>query len=365
MSSIVKYIEEHHRVGLVARLLVGALYLFSSVSKAIDPYGTVLKVEEYLYAMGAEWMSVCANPLAVGLIGFEMLLGAALILNAAPRLTARVAVVVGALFTLFTLWVAVANPVAECGCFGDVVVLTNAQTFGKNVVLLLLSLVVLCGARNRRGGCDARCVGAVGAMVLVVALCIYSLVRLPLVDRFPFGVGTNIPQSIADELQEEESQTSVVCRSVATGEERHFAATDEAWWNEQEWEFVRVEAPESGVKVRARDFRLMVDDHDLTAQILTMPLCRLVCVERVEEMTERQREKLLALAAECMALGNRVVVVSASPLRKVEEMFPYMEICNMDAVTLRALLRAPYGIVTLKEGTVMHKATLCELKVEN
>lgn len=352
-------------MGLVARLLVGAVYLFSSVVKAMDPYGTVLKVEEYLYAMGVEWMEACSNVLAVGLIGFEMLLGAALILGAAPRLTARVAVVVGALFTLFTLWVAIAEPVAECGCFGDVVVLTNVQTFGKNVLLLLLSLVVLCGARSRRGGCDARSAGAVGAMALVVAFCIYSLVRLPLVDRFPFGVGTNISQAIADELQQEESQTFVVCRDTATGEERRFAATDEEWWDEQKWEYVRVEAPEEGVKVRAKDFRLMVDDYDLTTQILTMPICRLVCVERVERLTERERAKLTALAMECMNLGNRVVVVSASPLHRVEEAFPRMEICNMDAVTLRALLRAPHGIVTLKEGTVMHKATMWELGVEN
>lgn len=350
-------------MGLTARLLVGVTYLFSSLSKAVEPYGTVLKVEEYLHALGLGAVVDVATLLAVGLIGFEMLLGAALVLGALPRVTSRVAVAVGALFSLFTLWVAIANPVAECGCFGDVVVLTNAQTFGKNLVLLALSLVALWGADNKTKGCGVRVIGAVGAMILAVAFCIWGLVMLPLVDRFPFGEGVNIEEAIERELSEEGGESYVVCKSTTTGEERRFSPEDSEWWDEQKWEFVRTESPEEGVRVKVRDFRIVTEGYDLTEQILSVPLCRLICVERIESLSEREREKIYAIARRCMALGDRVVIVSASPIEKVGREFMGFEIGNMDAVTLRALLRAREGVVTIQRGTIIHKTTLCAAKV--
>lgn len=362
--AIKRYIEKHRWVWVVARLLVGATYLFSSLSKAVEPYGTVLKVEEYLHAMGLGAMVDVSTIVAVTLIGFEMLLGAALVLGALPRVAARVAVVVGALFSLFTLWVAVAEPVAECGCFGDVVMLTNWQTFGKNVVLLALSLVALWGADNKTKGCGVRVIGAVGAMILAVAFCIWGLVMLPVVDRFPFGEGVNISEAIATDFATDDGATYVVCKSVATGEERRFSPDDSEWWNEELWEFVRTEAPDEGVSVRARDFRVVVDDLDLTLQLLSMPICRLLVVEDVERISEREKDKLYEIARRCISLGNRVVVVTASSLTKATKAFPTIEVCNMDAVTLRALLRAPCGVVTLREGTVIHKATIGAVQVE-
>lgn len=362
MGSATRYIQEHRWLWLTARLLLGLTYLFSSLTKAIDPYGTVLKVEEYLHAMELGQMGALATPLTVVLIGFEMLLGVALLLGAAPRVTSRVAVVVGAVFTLFTLWVAVENPVAECGCFGDVVVLTNAQTFGKNVLLLLLSIVTLCGAGGNRS--RGRVIGAVGAMLLVVLFCLYGLVMLPVVDRFPFGEGVDIAAAIERELAESEGETFVVCRSVATGEQVRFSPDDSEWWDEEKWEFVRIESPEESIKVRARDFRITIDDYDFTDQVLAAPICRLICVESVEDLTESEKEKIRGIAGHCMRLGNKVVVVSASPLMNVSKEFLGLEIGNMDAVTLRALVRAPEGVVTLQRGRVVHKTTLRAAKVE-
>lgn len=348
-------------MGVVARLLVGSVLIFSSVAKGLDPYGTVLKIGEYLHAMHLGWADGVATSLAVVLIGLEMVVGVALVVGAAPRITARVALVLNGLFMLLTLWVALFNPVAECGCFGDVLHLTNWQTFVKNVVLVALSIVVLMGSKGRKGSVASGVVALV-ALCCSIALSLYSLVMLPLVERFPFGEGTNIPEAMEADRGQEMAQTFVVCRNTTSGEEKTFRVDDNEWWNEQQWEFVRVESPvRNTVEVSIRDFRLTVGSLDMTESLLMMPTCRLLCVERVESLSIKEIAALRKIAYDCMAKGDRVVVVTSSSLRKASEIFDGTEICNMDNTALRALLRAKAGVVTLKYGTIAQKLNLCRL----
>lgn len=354
--------SRHNIVSIVARIVVGAVLVFSSVAKGLDPYGTVLKIGEYFHAMGAEWALDAATPLALVLIGFEMLVGAALVVGALPTITTRVALLLNALFMLFTLWVAIAEPVAECGCFGDVLHLTNWQTFAKNVVLVALTLVAMKGATQNRG-VVVRSI-AVGVLTVgVVLFALYSLIMLPVVEKFPFGEGVNIAEEMAAEREREAAMTFVVCRSVTTGEERKFSVEDREWWNEEMWEFVRTESPaRDDISVGIGDFRLVVGNFEITDQILFMPICRLLCVENVESLSPEELAKLRRIGLDCVAKGDRVVIVTASPLRRTESLFPGLEFCNMDAVALRALLRAPAGVVTLSRGVVMQKVSLAALR---
>lgn len=354
--------NRHNLMSIVARILLGGVLIFSSVAKGLDPYGTVLKIGEYIDALHLHWAEPAATPLAVALIGLEMLVGVALVVGAVPRLTSRVALILNGFFMLFTLWIAIAEPVAECGCFGDVLHLTNWQTFAKNVVLVALSIVVLRGSAGRKGRVWSAVV-SLAMMCCVVALSLYGLVMLPVVDRFPFGEGVNIAEAMQRARSEEMGQTFVVCRNLSSGEERKFSVEDKEWWNEEVWEFVRTESPASDdVRVTVRDFRLTSGSFDITDQILAMPYCRLLCVEDVMSLSPEELTKLRRIGLDCVAKGDRVVVVTASPLRRAESLFPGLEFCNMDATALRALLRAPAGVVTLKRGVVMQKVSLAALR---
>lgn len=357
------YIRAKVWPSVVARIVVGLTFIFSSLAKGVDPYGTVLKLGEYFGALGVGWLEWAEMPLAALLIGVELLLGVALLAGGRSRRVAKGALVVNLCFLALTLWVAVADPVAECGCFGDVLTIGNWATFGKNVVLTLLSVVAVWGAREG-GECKKGLWGSLLVALLGVAFVIRTFICLPVTDVFPFDEGVNIPEIMAEEMEAEAEQSWVTCRNRSTGEERRFAATDPEWWNEELWEFVTLEQPEESVKVGARDFRLFVDDLDLTEHLLSMPVCRLVCVEDVERPTAGEQAKLVRLIDACRLRGERVVLVTSSPLLRATELYPSVEVCNMDPVALRALLRAPMGVVSLNYGTIVHKATLWRLSVE-
>ena len=129
----------------VSRLIVAPTFIFSGFVKAVDPLGTQYKIQDYLQAAGLaevvpDWCTLGASVLLAAL---EFTLGILLLFAIHRRVTSRVTVCFLTVMTLITLWLAVANPVTDCGCFGDAITLTNVQTLLKNVVLLALSLIIM------------------------------------------------------------------------------------------------------------------------------------------------------------------------------------------------------------------------------
>ena len=129
----------------VCRFSLAFVFIFSGFVKAVDPLGTQYKIQDYLVAFG--WADVFPDFLpflmAVLLGVLEFCLGVYLFFGIRRIIAPRAVVAVMALMTPLTFWLALDNPVSDCGCFGDAVVLTNWETFGKNVVLLVMSLAVL------------------------------------------------------------------------------------------------------------------------------------------------------------------------------------------------------------------------------
>jgi uncharacterized membrane protein YphA (DoxX/SURF4 family) len=133
----------HKILALVSRLLLGITFVFSGFVKAVDPLGSTYKIQDYLQAFGLGFFDQYALFFSFVLFCLEFVLGMALLLGAAQRFFAWLALVFMSLMTLLTLVIALGNPVSDCGCFGDALQLSNWQTFGKNIILLLLSLVLI------------------------------------------------------------------------------------------------------------------------------------------------------------------------------------------------------------------------------
>ena len=128
----------------LCRLLLAVVFILSGFVKAVDPLGTLYKMQDYLLAMNlGGWLpDLALLAFAVGLSALEFCLGIFMLFAIRRRLTSRTMVIVLAIMTPLTLWLALTDPISDCGCFGDALVLTNWQTFWKNIILLTAALVV-------------------------------------------------------------------------------------------------------------------------------------------------------------------------------------------------------------------------------
>ena len=125
----------------VCRFLLGIVFLFSGTVKAIDPVGGAIKVGEYFTAFGLDNLQWLAVPFSINLAAVEFTLGACMLLGAYRRYASFLTLLMMVFMTPLTLYLALYNPVADCGCFGDAVILSNWETFYKNIILLIAAII--------------------------------------------------------------------------------------------------------------------------------------------------------------------------------------------------------------------------------
>lgn len=178
------------------RILLGLTFMFSGIVKAVDPMGTQIKLMDYLYAFGM-FESILGSTLlilACILAGFEILIGSYLTVGAFHKGASLLALLMMVFFTPLTLYLAIKNPVQDCGCFGDAVVLTNWQTFYKNVFLLALALLVFIKRKLIVPFIAERRQWWVTVIIVAVSVrfMVSNIINLPALDFRPYKVGTDL-----------------------------------------------------------------------------------------------------------------------------------------------------------------------------
>src|SRR5690606_24212906 len=127
----------------IARIFSGILFVFSGFVKAVDPLGSKYKFIDYFHAWGLDFLDPTALTFGLILCTNEVVVGLMLLWNLFPRISSLLALIFMIGFTPITLYLAVqenitgAELVHDCGCFGDALVLTNWQTFVKNIFILI------------------------------------------------------------------------------------------------------------------------------------------------------------------------------------------------------------------------------------
>lgn len=346
------------------RLVLSLTFLFSGAVKLIDPRGTQYKIEDYVAAFGLassmpEWLPLV---LACVLAIVEFLMGVYLLFGIRRRFTLSTAICFMLVMTPLTLWLALNNPVSDCGCFGDAVKLSNWQTFWKNVVLLVLSVIALYKFRLMPHfvGKKYEWIVALLAFVFAVLFASYNLWRLPIIDFRPYHVGADIRQAWLDDQQSfGEYQTTFILEK--DGVRKEFALED---YPDSTWTFIDTKTVETEPTKRTGVGDLLIQDaqtgEDVTLQILEEKgWTFLLIAPYLEKADDGRMGELLALHDFCKENSLQFYCLTSSGEKAIAnwiEMtgaeYPF---CHADAVVLKTMIRSNPGLMLLHDGKVVRK----------
>lgn len=362
-------------IATVARLLLAVTFIFSGFVKAIDPLGTTYKIEDYLNAFGGWFTNFlpAAQPLAMAMIAFEFTLGVLLLFNVWIKFDSIMALLFMLVMTPLTLYLAIENPVTDCGCFGDAVVLTNWQTFWKNIVLLALVIILLIGKKYLRPRFVPMVewciffIGVVGALGIMT----YSLLHLPMIDFRPYKIGNVIREGMEIPDDAEEDEYSVTYIYEKDGVQQEFTLENYPK-DDSTWTFVAQNSKllKQGYVPPIHDFVIYSDlNGDITDEVLDDPGTTVFAVMYDLNKTNRkQAAKLNKIYYEALQKGYKFYALSASTSDEVEafiaETDAKYEICNMDGTQLKTIVRANPGVFVIKNGTIIDKYNVRQKNVE-
>ena len=360
-----------HIVGSVSRTLLAVTFLFSGFVKAVDPLGTVYKIEDYLKAFGGMFTDLLplAGAAAVCLILVEWLLGVCMIANVRTQVTSWLSLAFYLVMTPVTLWIALTNPVSDCGCFGDALVLTNWQTFWKNVVLLALVVVLLVcrKAIPQLFSWWAELVIALAGLGMAGGIMAYSYTHLPPMDFRPYKVGNNIPALMEIPEDAEPDQYEVTLIYQKDGVEQEFTLENYPK-GDPEWTFVDQKSVlvKKGYEAPIHDFVITtMEFDDITYDILeSEEPVTLVAMYDLRKTDRKQIGKVLALMESCREKGEQVYFLTGSGEEDIYEFAEEIGLdeetmeevfCTIDPVTLKTVVRANPGVFVVQNGTIIDK----------
>lgn len=255
------------------RLLLSAALIFSGAVKMIDSRGTEYKIKDYAIAFGLDDILGLYLPLLLSMLLAlaEFCLGVNLLFGSNRKWTSRLVLMAFILFTPLTLYLAIENPVSDCGCFGDAWVLTNWQTFWKNTVLLTCAILVCRYYRiqTRLISENAQWLVSIYNWMYAFVLTLYCTYTLPVIDLRPYHIGSDIHAKMQwDDTDKIPPITDLAISDPVTGNDM----TDSII-SGQGWKFVivtpRLDTADDGVMDKLAELTEYCNDYSYPLVALT------------------------------------------------------------------------------------------------
>lgn len=355
-------------IDCICRIFVGLVFLFSSFVKGVDPMGTAYKIQEYMtaWSIGSltfEWALPFATFLSVALVTLEFLVGVLLITNSLRKLTAWTLLLMMTFFLVTTLIDAITNKVTDCGCFGDFVKLTNWQTFWKNVVLMVPTLVIFfCrNLKKKHRTYERDILIFLFAVAAMVGFAIYNINNEPVLDFRPWKVGNQMIKQTDGKIQ-----SFVTYQNTATGEIMEFPSEqlmvymqDTNW--EKQWEFLdsRVVDP---AQIQADGFSMIgIDGEDHTKELIGSPEPIIIVTSHdVSEINDKGIESMQRVRDIAEQHYVKYVFLTASLPEDAEKFLNdndmgYIPYFLADEKAIETMLRSNPGYILLKDAIVKGK----------
>lgn len=305
----------------IARFVVALTFILSGFVKAVDPMGTQYKIADYLAAMHIGQYVPDFVPLiaSVLLSATEFWLGVCLLFAIRRRVVTRIILVWMIIMTPLTLWLALTNPISDCGCFGDAIVLTNWQTFWKNVILLVCAALIAWQPLDMLRFVSRTnqwiVMNFTALFILIVAGT--SLYKLPYFDFRPYHIGTDLRKGWQQMMEGEESPYTDL-------------------------------------------FMQSEDGTDITDSILNLKgYVFLLISPHLEQADESQFDKINQLFEYAQEKGYPFYGLTASGVKAMNRWRngtgAEYKLCQTDDIVLKTIIRSNHGLLLLRDGKIIRK----------
>ena len=349
----------------VCRIVLAVTFVFSGFVKIVDPKGTQYKFVDYIQAFGWEaWVpEFVPLALAISLAVFEFCVGINMFFGMRRRFTSWLYLLFMLVMTPLTLYLWLTNPVEDCGCFGDAITLTHAETFIKNIVLLLMSWVVFRYFRLMTRFISERNQWTISLYSIVFGLILacVSLYRLPVFDFRPYHVGADLKAAmeIPEGLEGPVYETTFVMEKDGVREE--FTLED---YPDDTWTFIesKTKMVSEGFIPEIHDFSIILtpEGEDITMNVLAdTNYTFLLIAPHLEEADDSNVDRINELYDYCVEHQYAFYCLTASGDEMIETWkefegadYPF---AIADDITLKTIVRSNPGLVLLKNGVVYNK----------
>ena len=349
----------------ICRFILAVTFIFSGYVKAIDPLGTLYKLKDYAAAMALndilpDWALVIV---AIALGALEFSLGVFMLFAVRRHMVSKLTLALMSVMTALTVWIYIADPVKDCGCFGDALKLTNGETLLKNIVLIACATLVAWRPADM-----ARFISRANQWIVryytityIVVTSVYCLYTLPIFDFRPYRIGTNIKQGmeIPEGAEQPEFESTFILRK--NGVTREFTLDN---YPDSTWEYVDTKTVQTkkGYEPPIHDFAITTNDtsEDITEQVLTKKGYTFLLVSPrlavADDSNFGDIDQIYEYAEEngvdffCLTASTNEDIERWRELTGAEYTF-----CNADETTLKTMIRSNPGLILLKDGTIIGK----------
>lgn len=340
----------------VSRVIVGLLFIFSGLIKINDPVGTELKLEEYFEVFAADFSAL--HDLFVALIPFalyfsvflctaEIVLGVALLVGYKPRTTSVLLLLITIFFTFLTFYSAYYNKVTDCGCFGDAIKLTPWTSFGKDIFLLVLILVIVYYRKKFK----ALPTGIIVALSTFASLgiAVYAIRHLPIVDMLPYKVGANIPAQM---------KPSEPLRYLYTFEKDGKKFEFEQYPSDTTLVFKEMTVINENAKPKITDYKVWNDETDFTQATFQGKKLFLI-LKNFTDINTAALPDITKLINAVKGKGVEAIVLTSGSSAETSQFLSEHQLSvpfyYADGTVLKTISRSNPGLWLLKDGVVKGK----------
>ncbi len=348
------------------RIVVGVLFIFSGLIKANDPLGLSYKMNEFFEVWHMYWAMDYSLILSVLMIGFEIIAGVGVLIGAAFRAFSFLLLLLTAFFTFLTGYVYLTDKIKECGCFGDCIKISNAETFWKDVILLVIVLILFFLRKRVKPLFNGYATAAIMILTAFFSFGVqwWTLEHLPFYDCLPYKVGASIPEKMKIPEGAIPDQYESVMIYEKDGKQEEFTMENYPW-QDTTWKFVdRIDklVQKGNAEPEIKDFVLSdYEGNDYTESVLNSPGHTFLLFLRETDKARRDNmDDLQELVQQSKAAGVPFYIVSATNQEETRAFIQQngleaAEVLIVDNTVSKSALRSNPGLMLLEQGVIRGK----------